>query len=68
VTFKETTQEGVKVLTDMLINPPSPHIIQNRVIEVRIGDGGKPSDSFLDKNSVPTNDRPNRYEIILNLH
>jgi len=49
VTFQEFTKENVKILTERLVNPPTPHIIQNRVIEVREGDGGKPSDSFLEK-------------------
>lgn len=49
VTFKENTKEGVRVLTNRLLNPPTPHIIQNRIIEVRESDGGKPPDSFLDK-------------------
>ena len=37
--------------------PPTPHIIQNRIIEVREGDGSKPPDSFLDKSA-----RENRLE------
>jgi len=49
VTFKELTSESGRALTDRLLHPPTPHIIQNRMIEVREGDGGKPSDSFLDK-------------------
>jgi RNA recognition motif-containing protein len=49
ITFKETSKESARHLTNILINPPTPHIIQNRVIEVREGDGGKPSDSFIDK-------------------
>ena len=49
VTFEEYGKEAAKNLSNRLINPPSPHIIQNRVIEVREGDGSKPSDSFLDR-------------------
>jgi RNA recognition motif-containing protein len=52
VTFKEYSKESVKVLTQRLLYPPTPHIIQNRIIEVREGDGGKPPDSFLDKQSA----------------
>jgi RNA recognition motif-containing protein len=49
VTFKERNRESARILTQRMIKPPTPHIVQNRVIEVREGDGGKPSDSFLDK-------------------
>ena len=49
VTFCENTKESAAALTERLLNPPTPHIIQNRIIEVREGDGGKPPDSFLDK-------------------
>ena len=49
VTFKEGTKESAKILTQRLLKPPTPHIIQNRIIEVREGDGSKPPDSFLDK-------------------
>lgn len=49
VTFREHSKEAVRILTQRLLYPPTPHIIQNRVIEVREGDGGKPPDSFLDK-------------------
>lgn len=57
VTFREKSKEGVKILTQSLLKPPTPHIIQNRVIEVREGDGSKPPDSFLDKSAPPVKDR-----------
>ncbi|CDW71643.1 heterogeneous nuclear ribonucleoprotein [Stylonychia lemnae] len=49
VTFKEYKREAVRELTSRLLKPPTPHMIQNRMIEVREGDGSKPPDSFLDK-------------------
>ena len=51
VTFREPTKESVRQLTNRLLNPPTPHIIQNRIIEVREGDGSKPPDSFLEKHN-----------------
>lgn len=54
VTFKEHSKEGVRILTQRLLKPPTPHIIQNRMIEVREGDGSKPPDSFLERSGGPS--------------
>ena len=51
VTFQEKTHEEIRQLSKRLLKPPTPHILQNRLIEVREGDGEKPSDSFLVENN-----------------
>jgi RNA recognition motif-containing protein len=49
VTFKEHSKHSASNLSERLLNPHTPHMIQNRMIDVRESDGSKPPDSFLDK-------------------
>jgi hypothetical protein len=49
VTFRENSKAAVEVLNQKLLNPVTPHVIHNRMIEIRAGDGSKPPDSFLEK-------------------
>ena len=49
VTFREPSREDANQLSKRLLNSSQPHMIQNRIIDVRESDGSKPPDSFLDK-------------------
>lgn len=49
ITFVEYSEHGVKELTNQMLNPSKPHLIQNRAVEIRQSDGGKPQDSFIVK-------------------
>jgi RNA recognition motif-containing protein len=49
VTFREHSREALQKIENNLLNPRTPHSIQNRTIDVRQSDGSKPPDSFLDK-------------------
>ncbi len=49
VTFKENSRDAASNLQRRLLNTSQPHMIQNRIIDVRESDGTKPPDSFLDK-------------------
>lgn len=49
VTFKENSRDSANNLQRRLLNTSQPHMIQNRIIDVRESDGTKPPDSFLDK-------------------
>ena len=57
VTFRERTRQGVEALHKMLLQPVRPHILLGRDIEIRVSDGSKPPDSFLDKNRSRQNSR-----------
>jgi hypothetical protein len=49
VTFQEPSRDAANQLSKRLLNSSQPHMIQNRIIDVRESDGSKPPDSFLDK-------------------
>lgn len=52
-----TTEKGVEEqnckevieLNQKMLQPQAPHQIQNKIIEIRQSDGGKPQDSFIMK-------------------
>ena len=49
VTFETHNIDTLHALKQQLLHPKVPHVIQDRKIEVREGDGNKPADSFLGK-------------------
>jgi hypothetical protein len=51
VTFEVYGSDAVASLKQILLHPITPHAISDRMIEVREGDGNKPADSFLGKQS-----------------
>lgn len=54
VTFQEPSRDAANQLSKRLLNSQQPHMIQNRIIDVRESDGSKPPDSFLDKQGGST--------------
>ena len=52
VTFEVYGSDAVASLKQILLHPITPHAISDRMIEVREGDGNKPADSFLGKQST----------------
>ncbi len=59
VTFRERSKAGVQVLNRKLLHPSSPHLIGGRQIEIREGDGSKPSDSFLERSNSSSGSKTN---------
>lgn len=47
VTFGANNEETIRDIKQKLLKPSSPHILHDRNIEVKEGDGNKPADSFL---------------------
>ena len=44
-------------LNHSMLHPQKPHLVQGRAVEIRVSDGGKPSDSFIVKKNQQRSDR-----------
>lgn len=49
ITFKVFSEAALNDLTRKMLSPAKPHLVQNRAVEIRQSDGGKPQDSFIVK-------------------
>lgn len=54
--------QTARELHDRMLKPNTPHLVQNRAVEIRQSDGSKPQDSFIVKKDQNDDRRDNSRE------